>query len=352
MSTIDVVVPCYNYARFLDRCVDSILGQEGVQTRVLVIDDTSSDDTPEVGRRLSARDPRVTFRRHEKNLGHIRTYNEGLLDWATSEYSLLISADDVLAPGALKRATDLLDAHPDAGMTYGMAVVFQDDVPSAASESGSEDHRVLSGEQFLAHCFHRAYCPVSTPTAVVRTAAQKEVGGYSTDLPHSADLEMWMRFAARGSIGVLRSRQAYYRWHAGNMGSQYYNQALGDRREFMLTCNRVLERWGSRYPQSAAWREALHRQVGRDALRSAEKCFELGDVEGSRAWRQLAYEVRPQVRGSGLWWRFQAKQWVGMPAWNRARAVVHRLRGVSADAAQSSHFRGFRAGQQVGWWPG
>jgi cellulose synthase/poly-beta-1,6-N-acetylglucosamine synthase-like glycosyltransferase len=99
MSAVDLVVPCYNYARFLSRCISSILSQADVDVRVLIIDDTSSDDTPEVGLRLAAMDSRVKFRRHEQNRGHIATYNEGLLEWATAKYSMLISADDLLAPG-------------------------------------------------------------------------------------------------------------------------------------------------------------------------------------------------------------------------------------------------------------
>jgi glycosyltransferase involved in cell wall biosynthesis len=96
VSAVDVVIPCSNYARFLERCVSSVLEQPGVDVRVLIIDDTSKDDSEAVGRKLAAADSRVEFRRHEVNKGHIATYNEGLLGWASAEYCLLLSADDVL----------------------------------------------------------------------------------------------------------------------------------------------------------------------------------------------------------------------------------------------------------------
>src|SRR5262245_8631151 len=95
--TVSVIIPCYNYAEFLPRCVESILDQPGVDVSVLVIDDCSSDDTPEVAARLAAQDPRVSVRRHEVNRGHIATYNEGL-EWASGDYIVLISADDLLTP--------------------------------------------------------------------------------------------------------------------------------------------------------------------------------------------------------------------------------------------------------------
>src|SRR6476620_6267283 len=55
--SVSVIVPCYNYAHYLTMCVESVLDQESVDVRVLVIDDCSTDETPVVGARLAA-DPR------------------------------------------------------------------------------------------------------------------------------------------------------------------------------------------------------------------------------------------------------------------------------------------------------
>ena len=62
MSTVDVVVPCYNYGRYLRACVDSILTQRDVDVRILIIDDMSNDSSEEVGRALAREDARVTYR--------------------------------------------------------------------------------------------------------------------------------------------------------------------------------------------------------------------------------------------------------------------------------------------------
>ena len=100
MAKVDIIVPCYNYGRFLERCVRSVLDQSVRDLRVLIIDDASSDEFMSVAKKLAENDPRVSIIAHPQNRGHIATYNEGLLDWATSDYSLLLSADDVLTPGA------------------------------------------------------------------------------------------------------------------------------------------------------------------------------------------------------------------------------------------------------------
>jgi glycosyltransferase involved in cell wall biosynthesis len=69
LGRIDVFIPCYNYGRFLCQCVNSVLGQAGVDVRVLVIDDASPDNTAEVAEALAREDPRVTVVRHGTNKG-------------------------------------------------------------------------------------------------------------------------------------------------------------------------------------------------------------------------------------------------------------------------------------------
>jgi len=87
MSSVSVVIPCYKYGHFLEDAVGSVLDdQEGVDVRVLIIDDASPDDSAEVARKIAARDPRVEVIVHTTNKGHIATYNEGLLDWADGDY--------------------------------------------------------------------------------------------------------------------------------------------------------------------------------------------------------------------------------------------------------------------------
>ena len=121
MHRIDVIVPCYNYARYLRGCVQSVLRQEGVQVRVLIIDDFSPDHTPEVGRALAEEDSRVEYRRHPQNARHIATYNEGF-EWAAGGATLRLSADDLLTPGALFRALRAAQERYAAGERSGEAL--------------------------------------------------------------------------------------------------------------------------------------------------------------------------------------------------------------------------------------
>src|SRR4051794_154409 len=167
MMRVDVFVPCYRYGKFLRDCVTSVLQQDGVVVRVLILDDHSPDDTPEVAQRLVSQDGRVEYRRHDINQGHIRTYNEGL-DWVQGDCALLLSADDALTPGALFRAASVMNQRPDVVLVYGKRILIRGD--AAAPTDDFIDHEwaaeIVTGPEFL----ERLCCannPVCTPTAVV-----------------------------------------------------------------------------------------------------------------------------------------------------------------------------------------
>lgn len=349
MNRVDVLVPCYNYGRFLERCVQSILTQQDVHVRVLIIDDTSTDDTPRVGEKLARRDPRVEFRRHPVNKGHIATYNEGLLDWASSEYSMLLSADDMLAPGALARAAHVMDRHADVGMTYGMALVIRgDDEGGATGGGGPIDYRIVPGTAFLRRCFETGNA-VETPTAVVRTAVQHRLGGYRPELPHSGDMEMWMRFAAVGSVGVVRSVQGYVRKHGANMSDRYYGQQLRDRVEIVQACEQILAQWGARFPEAGAWRAAMRTRIGDESCRSASRAFDEGDLEAFHACLDFAESIHPARYVSSQWWRATAKKRIGRALWTSVRPLWTGLRQVRQTTASAS--LPAQAPHLSGWWP-
>src|ERR1035437_3064217 len=90
---VSFIVPCYKLAHYLTECVDSILDQSFQDFEVLVMDDCSPDNTPQVASGI--KDERVRYFRNNANLGHLRNYNVGI-ERARGKYLWLISADDRL----------------------------------------------------------------------------------------------------------------------------------------------------------------------------------------------------------------------------------------------------------------
>jgi hypothetical protein len=345
VPSVDVVIPCYNYARYLPGCVASVLSQQGVEVRALIIDDCSTDDTPAVGAALARQDPRIEYRRHATNMRHIATYNEGLIDWARADYCLLLSADDLLAPLGLQRATRVMESSPNVHMTYGMALLFTDDaqVTSLPPDASADLHRVVRGADFLRRSI--VGNPVPTPSAISRTRVQQEVGGYSATLPHTADMEMWMRFAVRGDIGVVPQVLAYKRTHDTNMSIQYAARPLGDFRERLDACRELLGGTGVLGAGAPTLAEA-HEIIGNQVFWWASSLADAGQNTACDEALQLAGELAPALRGSAAWRRLRMKR--VLPAGLRRSLVslADRLRGTQRTAAAATPTR------QIGWWPG
>lgn len=276
MGSVSVVIPCYNYGHFLEDAVASVLDdQPGVDVRVLIIDDASPDDSADMARKIASNDPRVEVAVHDVNKGHIATYNEGLLEWADGDYCVLMSADDRLVPGALQRARDLLDAHPSAGFVYGYPLYFTHGGPLPAARTRVRGWSVWPGPWWMERRFRTASNCITSPEVVVRTSLQKQVGGYDPRLPHTGDLEMWLRLAANADVGFVRGAdQAYYRIHERNMTTSF--DPLKDMSQRRLAFESVLQRYGQQLPDAARWASLVHRKLGQQALWTAARAYEQG----------------------------------------------------------------------------
>ena len=262
MTRVSVVIPCYNYGHFLGDALGSVLhDQPGVDVRVLIIDDASSDGSAEIAKQLSAGDSRVDVISHPTNRGNLATYNEGLLEWADGDYTVLLSADDRLTPGALGRAKALLDAHPGVGFVYGHPLKFQQGSPLPIARTKKCGWSVWSGQWWLERRFRDGHNCITSPEVMVRTSLQKRVGGYDARLGHTGDMEMWMRLAACADVGYLRGvDQAYYRVHGQNMTTS--RNQLVDLRQRRLAYEVLLESYGHKLKDAAQLSDIVHRKLG------------------------------------------------------------------------------------------
>ncbi|WEX75003.1 glycosyltransferase family 2 protein [Sinorhizobium numidicum] len=325
MHTVDIIVPCYQYGGFLNECVKSALSQQNVQVRVLIIDDASTDNTAEVASELALRDKSIVFHRHKANRGHITTYNEGI-EWAAAEFLLLLSADDYLLPGALDRAVRVLTESSELGFAFGAAIVLHEDgstEPMHPLGPAVMNSRRLTMEGIAFIARSRATNIVPTATAVVRTELQKHVGGYRHDLPHSADMEMWMRLAAQAPVGFVCAYQAVYRQHGLNMSRGYYG-------EYILRdlCQRekALDAAFSGLPAGTA--DAIQSYLLNDlalkAIREANTAFNHGNLTLCREILEYAVALSPGCKQSLPWAKLAFKLTIGPANW-RVLSSAKRL---------------------------
>lgn len=298
-SSVDVVIPCYNYARYLRGCVQSVLSQPDVDVRVLVIDDASSDESAQVGQELAAEYKALTFRRHVENKGHIATYNEGLLGWSTADYTVLLSADDLLAPGSLSRAVKVMEEDKSVGMVYGPTVHFAQESELPTVKTSAFTHTQWSGAEWLKTRCRAGYNVITSPEVVVRGSIQRSVGGYDPALPHAGDLEMWLRIAAVSNIAyVRRVPQAFYRVHGKSMMRTVYKGSFLDLRQRKGVFDSFFENHRSTLKDSVLLKEMADRALAKEALWDACRAYDRNEVELCLAdeLEQFAMETYTEAR--------------------------------------------------------
>jgi GT2 family glycosyltransferase len=125
-QSVSIIIPCQNERRLTDACLGSLRETlpRGFEGEILVVDDASTDDTPEALRQWMARDPRVRVLRNDRNLGFVDSCNRAARE-AWGELLIFLNNDVVLLPGWLAPLLRLFRDFPQAGAAGGK-LIFPD----------------------------------------------------------------------------------------------------------------------------------------------------------------------------------------------------------------------------------
>jgi hypothetical protein len=148
--------------------------------------------------------------------------------------------------------------------------------PPPVARTESRGTTVWPGHWWLERRFREANGCITSPEVVVRTDLQRAVGGYDPALPHSGDIEMWMRMAARADVGYVKADQAYYRLHGKNMSATDFAGQLDDLRQRRAAYESAIAKCRELLPEADEWDAMVHRRLARFALRRAVRAYDRG----------------------------------------------------------------------------
>ena len=191
MNEVVVVIPCYNAAAFLAEALDSVLAQARQVSRVLVVDDWSTDNTSAIAEGYGSRGHPVECLRTVANGGPSRARNLGI-QHATEPFVAFLDADDVWKPNHCAEVAGLLDAHPHAVLAFGGIRSF----PQASAPPTT----VVLPSSVPVEAFWTLLTdnPVVQSAAVARRDALLRAGGYQEEMRYAEDYDLWLRMAAQG----------------------------------------------------------------------------------------------------------------------------------------------------------
>lgn len=204
MPTVSVVIPCYNGEAFLGEALESVRAQTRQPDEILVVNDGSTDRTPEIARSFGAR-----LLENSSNMGPSVTRNRALFA-VRNEIVAFIDADDLWLPHHLETMLGLLERHPEAGVAFS-AVEFFGEREGTWRASALPDSQ--PADAFWECLRHNT---VPQMSAVARHSALGLVGGWQQPSPvhrSAADYDVWLRMSLHTPFIAVHEVTARYRWH-------------------------------------------------------------------------------------------------------------------------------------------
>ena len=205
---VSILTPCYNSAKYLEKCILSVINQEYPYFEHIIQDGASTDETLQILEKYKARVSWVS----EKDQGQSDGLNRAL-QRCKGDIIGVLNADDEYEPGALLWAVENLSRNPHVGVIYGE----QNNI----DESGQLLFRSKGPDPYN---FEKIFCceeVIPAQAAFIRRSAMERAGFY-VDVSRKTcpDYEMWVRIGLTSQMKHIPGFISRYRIHSGSEGQQ------------------------------------------------------------------------------------------------------------------------------------
>ncbi len=287
---LSVTILNYNYARFIETALDSVLKQTLRDMEVIVVNDGSTDNSLDVIKPY-LEDARVRLIDHDPNRGAIESLIHGA-EKSRGKYLTVVSADDwVVADDAFERQVSMLEARPDAAFAFGSFGIYFDEehldgivrpTPSTGYMDGLHAlERILLGD-----ALHHS-------GTVIRSTSYRAVGGYRRDIRFAFDTRMWIDLCSVGGAISIDDELNAYRQHGSNMTASAVTAQQSILEKFRMVDDAVVTLHRGGHPDADRIAARALRKTGSEWM--IQYLFQRDDLR--TAWRYFiaAVRVRPLV---------------------------------------------------------
>ncbi|NQU38993.1 MAG: glycosyltransferase family 2 protein [Lentisphaerae bacterium] len=296
MQTISVVIPLYNKAREIERCLQSVAAQTIAPHEILVVDDGSTDQSAEIVSRGT--DERVRLIQ-QTNQGVAAARNRGIQE-SSGDGIAFLDADDEWKPDFLKTVLTLSHHFPQAGL---YATGCEEIADSSGPPLNHRSEGLPEGPGGALIDFFRSmyrYPPVCSSNTLCRREVFDVVGGFPVGEELAEDWDMWSRIALRYPVAYDPSIEAIYHIAADNRATQRESFSGRDT-ALLVTLRSALEAGEFPYTRPA-W---VKRFMAKHLLEIAKHGIAAGERSGTRARIREAWQLHA-LHGKCLRWWFKS----------------------------------------------
>lgn len=218
---LTVMMPSYNYTSFLGEAIESILSQSFEDYEFLIIEDGSTDGSPDIIRDYMKRDKRIRAIFHEKNGGMLERVNEGTA-LAKGKYIHYLAADDFRYPGYLAKSMDLLLRNSHIGLCatqfhYGNEKELL--LETCGFETANKPLFLDPSE--MVHLFLKQNFKIFALAAILKTELVLKYNGFDPKLYYMSDWYLLNQIAFMHPIALIPEPLSRFRIHDSNFSNVF-----------------------------------------------------------------------------------------------------------------------------------
>ena len=265
---ISIVLPVYNGEQDLAQAIQSVLDQTYPHWELLIVDDASSDNTPQIAQRYAETDTRIRYLRHTQNKKLPAALNTGFRA-AQGTFFTWTSDDNLYRPHALETLLEFLLQHPQVDVVYSDYTALYEE-QNVSRRITVQPPRFLVRKSVVGACF------------LHRREVYDVLGGYDEQLFLVEDYDFWLRASQRFHLAPLHEDLYLYRFHSGALTAQHRLEIMQRREEILV-----------RHLPNLPWANRV--DLARGYLHLGEVARELGSWQRAIGYHITALRHHPLV---------------------------------------------------------
>ncbi len=217
---ISVLMSVRNGLPYLESAIQSICSQTYRDWEFIIVDNASSDGTPEIIERIAQEDSRIQFVKNVSDLGHSGGLNRGL-ELCRAPWVARMDADDIALPQRLARQLAFVQENPDVQTISCLAHYIDSD----SKRVGKTVTDLVTRDAFARYQRENLCIGLLHPGALIERALLEAIGGYRPEFGPANDIDLWCRISDQGLILVQPEYLMEYRIHGGSLSAQSFELA-------------------------------------------------------------------------------------------------------------------------------
>jgi len=309
---VTVLIPTFNGAEYLAAAIDGVLSQTVSDFELIVLDNASTDNTPDIMARYT--DPRLRTFRNENNLGFLGNVSKGR-QLARGEFLVDIGSDDIWEPSMLARALDFFIAHPSVSFLH-TAATWINETDEPIGQITVPWRTLTTGRDAFVEVFKYGFC---FSGMFMRKHLLDAFGPINPSFDEMLDLWWFLRLSLRGDVGYIHDPLVRFRLHGRSLSAALYKRGKGFRQHIAVASS------------AFDWPEAIAAGLNSADRKTALRYLALDSVNQMHAVRDTGTRRELLSAFGGLACAVPSialhpRTWVRLGFGMLPRSFIHRLR--------------------------